>query len=284
MGTADVNNELPLLQVDIEAILKSKFPRAFKFIPGFIVKGLYNFFQLETINGVLLEYRNIRGGNFVSKVLEKMNIQLNVHGIEKLPMSGGVIVVANHPMGGLDAMCLLKVLNDQRNDLKVIANEIVTFIPQLQEQFAGVNKLARSSKEALKNIDLMYQSGGVIEVFPAGLCSRKINGKVVDLEWQKSFISKAIQYNLTVVPVFIDGSNSNQFYNLAKFRRFFKIKFNLEMMLLPKELSKQVNRSVHLHFGNPIPPTRFHKAKAWEQAQELKNYVYTLADNPNTVF
>lgn len=284
MDTGDLNDELPLLQVDIEAILRTKFPRGYKFIPKFIVKALYRFFQLETINGVLLEFRNLRGGVFVSKVLERMNIQLNIHGIEKLPKTGGVIVVANHPMGGLDAMCLLKALNDQRDDLKVIANEIVTFIPQLQQQFAGVNKLGRSTKEALKNVDKLYESGGVIEVFPAGLCSRKINGKIVDLEWQKSFITKAIQYKLTILPVFIDGCNSNQFYTLAKIRRFFNIKFNVEMMLLPKELSKQINRSVNLHFGKPIPYTRFNKTNAWQQAQELKEFVYTIAEHPNASF
>ncbi len=278
------NQELPLLQVDIHAILKHKFPKFHQYIPALIPKLLYKFFHLKTINEVLKEYRNFRGGQFVEKVLQHMNISLNVHDIDRLPKTGGVIVVANHPMGGLDAMCLLKAISDVRSDLKVIANEIVTFIPQLSEQCTGVNKLGKTSKEALKNVDKLYEHAGVIEVFPAGLCSRKINGKIVDLEWQKSFITKAIQYELTVVPVYIDGSNSNQFYSLAKIRRFFNIKFNLEMMLLPNELYKQMNLSVNLHFGKPIPYTRFSKQKAWQQAQDLKDFVYTLGDNPNQTF
>ncbi len=276
--------ELPLLQVDIEAILKHKFPKNHKFIPKFVIKWLHDFFHLDTINGILLNYRNIKGGKFVEKVLEHMNINLHVHGIENLPLEGPVIVVANHPMGGLDAMCLLKSLTDVRSDVKVIANEIVTHIPQIQEHLSGVNKLGKSSKEALKNIDKLYESAGVIEVLPAGLCSRKINGKIVDLEWQKSFISKAIQYKMQIVPVYIDGSNSNAFYNLAKIRRLFNIKFNLEMMLLPSELYKQMNMSVNLYFGKPIPYTRFSKNLAWEQAQELKNFVYTLAKDSNETF
>ncbi len=281
-GSKDI--ELPLLQVDIEAILKHKFPKNYKYIPGFVVRWLHKFFHLDIINGVLLNYRNIRGGKFVEKVLEHMNITLHVHGLENLPSTGPVIVVANHPMGGLDAMCLLKTLMDVRSDVKVIANEIVTHIPQIQEQCSGVNKLGRSSKEALKNIDKLYESAGVIEVLPAGLCSRKINGKIVDLEWQKSFITKAIQYQMQIVPVFIDGSNSNTFYNLAKIRRFFNIKFNLEMMLLPSELYKQMNTNVNLYFGKPIPYTRFSKHMAWEQAQELKDFVYTLSDDRNRSF
>jgi putative hemolysin len=281
-GKKDI--ELPLLQIDIKAILKHKFPNKYKYIPNFIVKWLHKFFHLDIINSVLFNYRNIKGGEFVEKVLEHMNITLNIHGIENLPAAGPVIVVANHPMGGLDAMCLLKSLTDVRSDVKVIANEIVTHIPQIQEQLSGVNKLGKSSKEALKNIDKLYESAGVIEVLPAGLCSRKINGKIVDLEWQKSFISKAIQYKMQIVPVFIDGSNSSTFYNLAKIRRFFKIKFNLEMMLLPSELYKQMNMSVNLYFGKPIPYTRFSKNLAWEQAQELKDFVYTLSTDRNKTF
>ncbi len=281
-GKKDI--ELPLLQIDIKAILKHKFPNKYKYIPNFIVKWLHKFFHLDIINSVLFNYRNIKGGEFVEKVLEHMNITLNIHGIENLPAVGPVIVVANHPMGGLDAMCLLKSLTDVRSDVKVIANEIVTHIPQIQEQLSGVNKLGKSSKEALKNIDKLYESAGVIEVLPAGLCSRKINGKIVDLEWQKSFISKAIQYKMQIVPVFIDGSNSSTFYNLAKIRRFFKIKFNLEMMLLPSELYKQMNMSVNLYFGKPIPYTRFSKNLAWEQAQELKDFVYTLSTDRNKTF
>ncbi|MFN5889570.1 MAG: 1-acyl-sn-glycerol-3-phosphate acyltransferase [Bacteroidota bacterium] len=277
-------NELPLLQVDIEAVLKHKFPKNHKFIPRFIVKWLYDFFHLDIINSVLLIYRNIRGGKFVEKVLQHMNITLNVHGLENLPTTGGVIVVANHPMGGLDAMCLLKAISDVRDDLKVIANEIVTHIPQIQEQCTGVNKLGKTNKEALKNVDKLYEAGGVIEVFPAGLCSRKVDGKIIDLEWQKSFITKALQYQLVILPVYIDGSNSNKFYTLAKIRRFFKIKFNLEMMLLPSELYKQMNMSVNLYFGKPIPHTRFSKNKAWAQAQELKEFVYTLAEDRNQIF
>jgi putative hemolysin len=281
-GKKDI--ELPLLQIDIKAILKHKFPNKYKYIPNFIVKWLHKFFHLDIINSVLFNYRNIKGGEFVEKVLEHMNITLNIHGIENLPAVGPVIVVANHPMGGLDAMCLLKSLTDVRSDVKVIANEIVTHIPQIQEQLSGVNKLGKSSKEALKNIDKLYESAGVIEVLPAGLCSRKINGKIVDLEWQKSFISKAIQYKMQIVPVFIDGSNSSTFYNLAKIRRFFKIKFNLEMMLLPSELYKQMNMSVNLYFGKPIPYTRFSKNLAWEQAQELKDFVYTLSTDRSKTF
>src|SRR5690606_29910040 len=110
-------------------------------------------------------------------------------------------------------------------------------------------------------------------------------GKVVDLEWKKHFVTKAIQYKRDVIPVFVSGRNTNRFYRLANLRKFFRIKWNFEMFFLPDETMRHRNTDVHIYFGKPIPHSSFVKTKTHQQwAEWVKDTVYQLpaqAENRN---
>ena len=162
-------------------------------------------------------------------------------------------------------------------ELKFLSNDILMNIPNLSPMFVPVNKHGGHSREVARVMDETYRSTQQILIFPSGLASRKIKGKIVDLEWKKHFISKAIQYQRDVIPVFISGRNSNRFYRLAKLRKFFRIKWNLEMFFLPDETVKHRNTDVHIYFGKPIPYTFFNKTKTHKEwASHVKERVYTL--------
>src|SRR5690606_39130769 len=98
-------------------------------------------------------------------------------------------------------------------------------------------------------IEETYATGGAVLVFPAGLVSRKQEGGISDLEWKKSFINKARKYKKDVVPVYIEGKNSNFFYNLAKLRKTLGIKSNVEMLYLADEMFGQKDKKVTIHVG-----------------------------------
>jgi len=122
----------------------------------------------------------------------------------------------------------------------------------------------------------LYASESAILVFPAGLVSRKQEGGIKDLEWNKSFITKAIKYNKHIVPIYIEGRNTNFFYNLARWRKRFGIKANLEMLLLPDEMFKQRGKTIRIHIGKQIEASSFNKElseKEW--AVKLRNHVYS---------
>src|SRR5690606_11929065 len=111
----------------------------------------------------------------------------------------------------------------------------------------------------------------------SGLVSRKIKGKIMDLEWKKTFISKAKKYNTPVIPVYMGGGLTNRFYRLASFRKFLGIKFNIEMFFLVDELFKQKNMKIDIVIGKPLPPETFTREKndqAW--ANWVKEQVYQL--------
>jgi putative hemolysin len=155
----------------------------------------------------------------------------------------------------------------------------------LESSFIPVNKHGSNTKENLKRIEQLYAEGYCILIFPAGLCSRKQNGEIIDLPWHKSFISQAIKHNLPIVPTFVDAYNSNFFYNLARLRTWLRIKANIEMFFLPHEMFKQKGKTIKFTFGQAITPATFNNTKnTYEWAQTLKKFIYKLKEKPKAVF
>jgi putative hemolysin len=150
-------------------------------------------------------------------------------------------------------------------------------IPQMKSLFIPVNKHGGHSREVAQILSEAYLSDVQILIFPSGLASRKIKGRIVDLEWKKHFITKAIQYKRDVIPVFVSGRNSNRFYRIATIRKFMRIKWNLEMFFLPDETMRHRNTDVHIYFGKPIPWSVFDRTKTHQQwADWVKEKVYQL--------
>jgi putative hemolysin len=268
-----------VLQIDIDKILQEKSPKLKFWIPKFIVTWFKNFIHQDEMNRVLREGNSLNGVEFAQYVIDVMGSKITFVGLENIPKTGGCIVASNHPLGGLDGMALMVGVSKVRDDFKFLANDILMHIAPLKDHFIPVNKLSKNSKNHLSLISNEYRSSKAILVFPAGLCSRKINGKIVDLPWQKSVISKSIEHQLPIVPTFIEGENSKMFYRVANFRKFLSLKFNIEMLMLPDELHKQKGKAITVYFGKPIDYTKFSKKKIWADAQQLKNFVYQIKNN-----
>ena len=132
-------------------------------------------------------------------------------------------------------------------------------------------------KEAVRAIENAYASSCQMIMFPAGMVSRKYNGVIRDPEWQKSFVTKAIQHQRDIVPIFVDVKNSNFFYNLANFRKKIGLKANLEMLYLPDETFKKRGQSFTIYIGKTIPwQSLDKKKKPMEWAEEIRKVVYGL--------
>jgi len=115
--------------------------------------------------------------------------------------------------------------------------------------------------------------------FPAGICSRKIKGAITDLQWQKSFIVKAIQHQRDIIPCYFSGRNSPFFYNLARFRTRLGIKMNYEMLYLVDEMFRQKGKEIDLVFGDVIPWQTFDKSKSSQEwAEFMRQKAYNLKD------
>ncbi|MFW6100797.1 MAG: 1-acyl-sn-glycerol-3-phosphate acyltransferase, partial [Bacteroidota bacterium] len=210
---------------------------------------------------------------------------IKTYGKKNIPREGRFIFVANHPLGGLDGLVFGKEVGDIHPNIKFIVNDILLNIENLKPIFVPVNKHGKQSSEYVRKIEETYRSDAQILNFPAGLCSRKIYGKIVDLEWHKSFINKAKSHQRDIIPVHISGRNSNFFYNFAKIRKLVGIKSNIEMFFLPNEMFKQQDKNIVITFGKPIPHTTLDKKytpKEW--AGKIKEHVYQLSEDKNREF
>ena len=264
--------------VYIEQLFKSKNPGLAKMIPGFVFSYLKKIIHQNDINDFITRYGERKGLAFSDAILEYLNVSYKVKGIENLPSpEGRYIFVSNHPLGGPDGIILISFLGTHYPKLKFPVNDMLLNLKNLNNIFLPVNKHGAQAKNAVAAIEEAYASGCQMIMFPAGLVSRKQKGIIKDLEWQKSFVSKAIQHQRDIVPIFIDGKNSDFFYNLANFRKKIKLKANLEMLYLPDETFKQRNKTFTLHIGKPIPWQSLNKSKKpAEWAQEIKEMVYAL--------
>ncbi|MCD4791267.1 MAG: 1-acyl-sn-glycerol-3-phosphate acyltransferase [Bacteroidales bacterium] len=262
--------------IDIEKVFRSKSPGISRFIPGFVFGYLRKIIHEKDNNVLLYKYREMMGLDFVKASLEDLGVIVKNSGTDNIPKEGRYIIASNHPLGGLDGMALMHVVGQVRKDIIFPVNDILLFLPNLRELFIPINKHG-SNTENLQIINETFESDKMILYFPAGLASRKQKGRIEDLEWKKTFISKAKQYKRDIVPVYIDGKNSNFFYNLANLRKNLRIGANIEMLYLPDEMYKQKNKTINITFGKSIPYQTFDKKynyKIW--AQKVKKYVYAM--------
>ena len=263
--------------IDIEKLFKDKNPSLLKWIPSFVIRYLKNTIHQEEVNDFMCRHKHDDSFTFARNVVDEFKIKVNVSGLENVPKEGGCIFASNHPLGGLDALIAISVLYEVRHDLKFIVNDLLMYITNLQELFEGINKHGRNNSNALQQVDQLFRSEKAIFIFPAGLVSRKINGEIKDLEWKKTFITRSRKYNKKVIPVYIDGRNSDFFYNLANIRKMVGLKANIEMLYLSDEMFKQNGSSIGITFGKPIEPAFFDNSKKDDEwAEFVKQTCYNL--------
>lgn len=265
------------LRVDIRKVFRGKNPAMAKIVPGFIYRYIERIVHQDYVNGFLEKHGHKKGIDFLHAVLEEFNNKLVIHGFENIPDSGRFIFVSNHPLGGFDGTILIEIVNRKYPKIKFLVNDILMNLGPMAGFFVAINKHGGQAREIIKELDEIYSSDTQVLTFPAGIVSRRIRGVVQDLPWQKSFVQKAVQYERDVIPVHFSGRNSNWFYNLANFRKFLRIKWNLEMFYLVDETYKHRNKTITVTFGEPIPYRHFDKSKTPMQwADEIRSLVYAL--------
>lgn len=274
-------NQDDIQLIDVDSVLKNKAGgRTYRFIPGFVVNYLKKIVHQEEINTALRGMKGIKGLEFIEAVLiGRFGLDIEVVNGEQIPETGRYFVVSNHPLGGLDGMALMHVIGKKRRDIKFLANDILLELSALKELFVPVNKHGRNRAESVRMMDACFASNDLVLIFPAGLVSRRSGRQIKDLEWKKTFISKAIMHQRDVIPVYIEGRNSDFFYNLARWRKRLGIGFNLEMLYLPDEMFRQKNKKLRIIFGEPVPYSTFTREYThYQWAQKMKEHVYDLPD------
>ena len=267
-----------ITQIDIKQVLRQKAPSAARKIPGFMVDYLIRTVHQDELNEILRRYHDKDGVAFMQELIGYFDLNLELVNEENIPAEGRYIFASNHPLGGLDGICLSAIIGGRFDGkIRYLVNDLLLYLSNLRSIFVPINKHGAQGKKNAELIEKAYASDNQIITFPAGLCSRKQNGKIQDTEWKKSFIQKAVEYRRDIVPVFFEGRNSNFFYCLANMRKALGIKMNYEMIYLPDEMFKSNHKTYSIHFGKPIPWQTFDSSrKPAEWAEWVKEIVYNL--------
>ena len=248
-----------LFLIDIDKVLREKAPKYYKYIPKFVVSYLKRIVHQEELNVFLRESKD--------KV-----------GIENLPKEGLYTFVSNHPLGGQDGVALGYVLGSfYKGKVKYMVNDLLMNLQGLAPLCIPINKTGKQAKDFPRMVEAGFASNDQLIMFPAGLCSRRQNGVIRDLDWKKTFIVKSVQAQRDVVPIHFEGRNSNFFYNLANVCKFLGIKINIAMLYLADEMLKNRHKTFTVTIGKPISWQTFDKSKTpAEWAAYVKDMVYKL--------
>lgn len=243
------------IRINLEGVLRARLRRK---VPGWIVRWLERVICQDELNAMLEYAFPRRGSAFCRAVLEHLDITVNLVGEERLPAADNrrVTFVSNHPLGGLDGMALIDAVARRYGcEPLFVVNDLLMAVEPLSEVFVPINKHGSQSRSAVEAVDAAMAGDRPVLVFPAGLCSRLIDGRVQDLEWNKMFVQKSRQYGRTIVPLHFEARNSMKFYRTALWRKRLHIPFNLEMVLLPSEIFRSRGKTFTIVCGSPVEPS-----------------------------
>lgn len=278
-----------VMTIDVEGVVRSRLPRLARFVPRRVFDWLRRTICEDDLNALLRENAGLEGADFCRGVLRSLDIEVVTHFAERLPdpMHRRVVFVSNHPLGGLDGMALIDMVQHHYGgQVWFVVNDLLMHVEPLKPVFLPVNKHGRQSREALELVDEAFAGNDPIIIFPAGLVSRlrrvPLGGRnrmaVVDLPWRKMFVNRCRRYRRDIVPLFFSGQNSMKFYRMANRRKRLGLKFNIEQIYLPSEVFKSRGKRFDIYCGNTIPYTALTDvADAKGYAQALGSYVYMLA-------
>ena len=269
------------IKIDVDKVLRDRLPKHYKYIPRFVVRWLERTICQDKLNAILTKMAGKNSVDAATAALDEMDITVNATGLDHLP-EGRFMFVSNHPLGGLDGLALISLLGNRYDKkIKFLVNDLLMAVEPLRGVFLPVNKYGNQARAAAVQIEEALQSDNQFITFPAGLCSRmQPDGSIADLPWQKAAVNHAINHQRDIVPIYFDAHNSRFFYRFAKWRKKLGIKFNIELIFLPKEMIKKCGSALRVVIGEPIPWNTLDATHPKQEAARLREIVINMAPTP----
>lgn len=272
-------------EINLKKIIESKNPGLLDKYPGFIKNPLLalarSIFKVKKINNFIRKSQNAYGNDFIDMLFEELNssFEYSDEDLNNIPKEGPVVIVSNHPLGALDGLGIVRIVSKVRPDVKIVVNDILSHLTNLNELFLPVDLYNTKSQRAnLINISKHLKSGKAIIFFPAGVVSRMIDFKVQDLKWTKGAVNFGRKFQAPLVCAKIDNRNSLLFYLIAK------INNNLAPFLFPREMFNFVDRKLKVNFGKSIDSSIYSEVEDDQDlTQILREYVYSIEKPSNLI-
>lgn len=274
-------------KIEIRNIILAKNPGFLSSFPQFVRNLAFSliekFLKLNEINMFLEKNRNLRGIDFIDEFFEYLDFSYIISKKERdrIPSEGGLIIISNHPLGGLDGLALLKLVSEVRKDVRIVVNDVLTHITNLSDHFLPVNVFnSEIQRENYLKIGMALKNEEAVIIFPAGEVSRLTPGGVKDGKWNKGILTFAKKFNADILPVHVSARNSVLFYLFSMIHK------RASVFLLPAQLFNKRHRNILIRIGEPICQSTIFNSidTAKMQLKLLKKHLYRIGRNKNGVY
>ena len=263
----------------VEDVVCARYPgfaRQHRWLRSPVLAILRLLFHESRFRQFAQDYPHLRGVDFVDQVLEYFDFSYAVRSNERerIPAAGPLLIVANHPIGSLDGLALLRLVSEIRPDVKAVANELLMAIEPLHPLLLPVDAMnGRTARDNIRRIEAHLGGGGALVICPAGEVSRLSPRGVRDGNWRSGFLRMARRARADIVPVLVDGRNSAFFYSVSMLAK------PLSTLLLIREMFRHANNSVAVRIGHAVSPAQYQGAASDDErlAARFRNQVYALS-------
>ncbi|MDQ6980776.1 MAG: lysophospholipid acyltransferase family protein [Ghiorsea sp.] len=272
--------------LNVDEIIEERFPRFERntsMIKRPVLAALRMLFHEREQQKFENEYPHLQGLDFVEQVLEYFDFGYAVQPreLERIPSSGRVVIIANHPIGTLDAFVLFQLVAQVRSDVKAVANQVLSSIKPLESLLLPVDNMGgQSTREQLKAVYQHLENEGVVIIFPAGEVSRLSPSGIRDGKWHSGFLRIASATHSPILPIHVNGRNSMFFYTLSLVAK------PLSTLWLIREMFKQAKRSVGVSIGEIVPFDSYQDVKLPLQARVklFQKHLYRIAKRKSGMY
>lgn len=273
--------------LNVEQVLTERFPGFFSNKPQLLTKPMLTLLRMlfheREINRFLEDHQGLRGLDFIEKVLEYFDLDYLVSNrdLENIPPTGRVVVVANHPLGALDALSLILMISRVRTDIRVVANDLLSALEPLGDLLLPVDNMGgSSSRKGIKQVYEALEREEMVIVFPAGEVSRLRPNGVRDVRWKNGFLQFIRRTEAAMLPIFIDAKNSPLFYAVSLLYK------PIAALLLVGEMFRQRSNTIGFRIGGLVPAAHLNvdgiRPKA--RVRMVRKHFYRVAQRKPGIF
>ncbi|UXI69509.1 lysophospholipid acyltransferase family protein [Tahibacter amnicola] len=274
--------------ISVERSLYEKFPRLAEGVARSFSQPVVDLLRKitceERINATLSALANHTGFEFVEQALDLLDVSYSVANTdrENIPVDGGVVIVSNHPLGAVDALCLLHLVGSVRRDVRILANDVLMQLSPLNTLLLPINVFGGdgAGSGGMREAYRALEAGQALIVFPSGEVSRVRPNGVRDGRWSSGFVRMARKTGVPVLPVHINAHNSAMFYGISLLAK------PLSALLLAREMFGMRGERIGINVGQLVPVSELERDNETPDyvAKGMRRHVYQLAKRRPNVF